>query len=388
VSASKANPDGFKRHRTRHRGITYRLKKDGSRTYYVYSSGRQLGITGGEREALAKQAELRGRAARGERPSAGPVRFAEAAEQWFESKRQLRAWTKASYRSALDRILLPRFGTRKIAEITVDDVLDLIRDLEQQDLSRSTIDNLLKPLAGTFRYSTKKGLVGQNPVALLEDGDKPAHQPRERREWTPKEIRSLLQASRNLAAKPTARFDYSLLLETAIRTGLRLGELLGLQWQDIDLNEGFISVRRQWTRSGEYTEPKTAKGLRRIPLAPEFVRRLAVQKLASPHSADSDPVFASATGNPLGHRNVTRRGFEPAALEARLIGAGQSRITFHDLRHAFASIMIERGVSSAVLANLMGHTTSATTERIYVHLFNRQRTDEQVRTAMQEAMTL
>jgi integrase len=77
-----------------------------------------------------------------------------------------------------------------------------------------------------------------------------------------------------------------------------------------------------------------------------------------------------------------------AALEAGLIGGGRPRITFHDLRHAFASIMIERGVSSTVLANLMGHTTSATTERIYIHLFNRQRTDEHVRAAMQEAMAL
>jgi integrase len=60
----------------------------------------------------------------------------------------------------------------------------------------------------------------------------------------------------------------------------------------------------------------------------------------------------------------------------------------HDLRHAFASIMIERGITPTVLANLMGHTTSATTERIYIHLFNRQRTDDHVRAAMQEAMTL
>lgn len=63
-------------------------------------------------------------------------------------------------------------------------------------------------------------------------------------------------------------------------------------------------------------------------------------------------------------------------------------LTFHSLRHAFASIMVERGVSSTVLANLMGHTTSATTERLYVHLFNRQRTDDHVREAMESAMSL
>ena len=103
---------------------------------------------------------------------------------------------------------------------------------------------------------------------------------------------------------------------------------------------------------------------------------------------DDQPVFASLTGQPLNHRNVTQRGFEAAAKEAGLLADGQPRITFHDLRHAFASIMIERGLSSTVLAHVMGHRDATTTERKYVHLFNRQRTDDQVREAMQSAMRL
>jgi integrase len=161
-----------------------------------------------------------------------------------------------------------------------------------------------------------------------------------------------------------------------------------LQWRDIDFDGALLVVRRQWTRTGEYSEPKTAKGIRRIPLAPALVKRLAAHKLASRYSGDEDPVFASAKGKPLSHRNVAQRGFQPAAIEAGLVSADQPRLTFHDLRHAFASIMIERGVSSTVLANLMGHTTSSTTERIYIHLFNRQRSDERVRAAMEEAMVL
>lgn len=77
-----------------------------------------------------------------------------------------------------------------------------------------------------------------------------------------------------------------------------------------------------------------------------------------------------------------------AAKEAGLIAEGQPHVTFHDLRHAFASIMIERGLTSAVLAHVMGHRDATTTERKYVHLFNRQRTDDQVREAMQSAMAL
>src|SRR5262249_42558488 len=202
------------------------------------AGGRQIAVDGGEKQALAKQAELRSKLARGERLAPRSAKFAEVAEEWFASKRNLRAWTRAGYRGSLDNVLLPRFSRRKLTQITVDSVLDLIRELEHQQLSRSTIDNILKPLSGSFRYAIKKNMAAQNPVALLDEGDRPAHKPRERREWTPEDIRNLLQASRKLAAKPTARYDYSLLLETAIRTGLRLSELLGLQWQDIDIDEG------------------------------------------------------------------------------------------------------------------------------------------------------
>lgn len=164
----------------------------------------------------------------------------------------------------------------------------------------------------------------------------------------------------------------------------RLGELLGLQWRDVDLKGGMLHVRRQWTRTGELAAPKTAKAIRDLPLSATLVARLAAHKLASRHSGDEDFVFAARNGSPLGHRNVVRRGFEPAVEKAELTNG--PRVTFHDLRHPFASLMIERSLSSTVLADLMGHTTSATTERIYVHLFNRQRTDDAVRQAMEAAM--
>jgi integrase len=77
------------------------------------------------------------------------------------------------------------------------------------------------------------------------------------------------------------------------------------------------------------------------------------------------------------HRNATGRGFELSAARA-----GIKAVTFHSMRHAFASRMIDRGISSTVLATLMGHESSTLTERRYIHLFDRQRTDEAVRRAM------
>ena len=129
-------------------------------------------------------------------------------------------------------------------------------------------------------------------------------------------------------------------------------------------------MRRQWTRDGTYSEPKTLAAIRQVPLALEMGKKLAEHKLASDYSGDEQPVFASSTGRPFSHRNVAQRGFEAAAKEAGLNGEGHPRVTFHDLRHAFASIMIERGLSSTVLAHVMGHRDATTTERKYVHLFN------------------
>jgi integrase len=125
---------------------------------------------------------------------------------------------------------------------------------------------------------------------------------------------------------------------------------------------------------------KTKAAVRRIPLSAEMTRELAELKLRSRYSADDDPVFAARNGKPLMHRNATGRGFELAAAGAAIEG-----VTFHSMRHAFASRMIDRGISSTVLAALMGHESSTITEKRYVHLFDRQRTDEAVRRAMASA---
>jgi integrase len=136
-------------------------------------------------------------------------------------------------------------------------------------------------------------------------------------------------------------------------------------------------VRRQWTRSNEYGPTKTPAGVRRIPLPKELVQFFIELKLRSEHSADEDPVFASKEGTPLGHRNLTRRGFEPAVGRAGIDG-----VTFHDMRHAFASRMIARGIEPVTLAKLMGHEDIRETLNTYSHLWDRVRTDDVVREAM------
>jgi hypothetical protein len=173
MAMKQTNADRFKRFKTRYRGVTYRELADGSRRYYVYCRGRQIAVEGGEREALAKQADLRSKVARGEAVAPANVRFADTAEQWFASKHRLRPWTKKLYRMALDRKLLPRFGHVKLAQIDAEAVAHYICELESRGLSASTINNYLLPLSGTFDFARRRGLVSVNPCSLLTADDRP-----------------------------------------------------------------------------------------------------------------------------------------------------------------------------------------------------------------------
>jgi integrase len=165
----------------------------------------------------------------------------------------------------------------------------------------------------------------------------------------------------------------------AVFTGLRIGELLGLRWEDVDLQERTLHVRRQWTRAGEYGPTKSAAGVRRVPLSDDLTKYLATLKLRSLFSADDNAVFTSKIGRPLGHRNATRRGFEPAAKLAEING-----VSFHSLRAAFASRMIARGIEPVALAKLMGHEDARITLARYAHLYDQRRTDDAVREAMSQ----
>jgi integrase len=108
-----------------------------------------------------------------------------------------------------------------------------------------------------------------------------------------------------------------------------------------------------------------------------MVRFLSTLKLRSPYSRDEDALFASRNGRPLGHRNVSGRGFKPAIDVAGIEG-----VTFHDLRHAFASRMIARGIEVVTLSELMGHEDIRETLNTYAHLWDRVRTDQARRNAM------
>ena len=149
------------------------------------------------------------------------------------------------------------------------------------------------------------------------------------------------------------------------------------------MREGVIRVRRQLDRTGALVEPKTAAAKRDVPMPPSLGRMLREHRAEAfqrGHAKPSDFVFCSSAGTPLGHRNIVRRGLEPA-----LVVAGLPRLRWHDLRHVAASALIGEGASLAYVSRVLGHANPAITLSVYAHEFARAEHADQTRERMEAA---
>jgi integrase len=155
---------------------------------------------------------------------------------------------------------------------------------------------------------------------------------------------------------------------------MRQGELLALRWQDVDLENAVVSIRRSLTRNGGrvvFGEPKTKKSRRSIRLTLQAVealtahlkRQLGDMEVLRDRYQDQGLVFATNTGGPINPSNLRRRSF--ASL---LEQAGLPHMRFHDLRHTCATLLLSRGVHPKFVQELLGHATIAITLDTYSHV--------------------
>jgi integrase len=294
---------------------------------------------------------------------AGPRRsFRDVGEEWFRAQTHLRPRTALHYATALDRHLYPRIGDRRIGSIDEDAIAKVISELHAEGLAGWTVRGILVPFGRVLGYAARRKLIPSNPMRRLERNERPRVTRREMRILTSCEIHALLQA-----AKPA----YQPILATAIFTGLRQGELLGLRWTDIDFENDVAHVRHQLDRFGHYVEPKTPRAIRTVMLMPSLAKLLDHHRQASAYTAPTDPVFATSTGKPLHYRNVTRRGLAEAMQASGLNRIGEPRLRFHDLRHTFASLLIAQGLNVVFVSRQLGHSAASFTLDVYGGLFDR-----------------
>lgn len=317
---------------------------------------------------------------------------------WLESVaiHQLRENTHTRYRTCVRLYVIPGLGKKKIAHLTAKDIrtwLDRLRttcqccarglDKQQRCCAVSRCcGKRLSPLTVTYVHSVLKSALEH---AVRED-ELPRNVARNIKVGTPRPRRfeplTVSEARRFLASVEGHRLQT--LFDLALRTGLRKGELLGLRWEDLDLDGGTASIRRtlQRTRTGGLTAlpTKTASSERRIALPIEGVhalkrhreRQVQEREAAGEAWMDSSFVFTAPNGSPTDPSTLTRQ-FTLLCRAARL-----RRIRFHDLRHTAATLLLEQGVELVVIKELLGHAHIGVTATVYAHVrlrFQRQAID-------------
>lgn len=335
--------------------------------------------------ARAARTSLIEAARRGEVPVAPNLRFGTLADHWIARYEQLvaveqrRARTLEGHRYHLDRHLRPRLDRRRVSAITVEDVSRLIADMQEAGHSEKTTAGAVATLHSVLRLARRRGWIVDDPVAKLEAGERPRPERRRQRVLGRDEIRRLL------AVCPSSGLP---LLITALYTGMRISELLGLTWQDVDFDEGVIHVRVQLSRAhrgipSRRVAPKTRAAVREIPLSPQLAEILLEHRRTLPQPSAEAWVFPSRTGTPFGHRNAQRRVLSRAATRAGLEGGGWPRLRFHDPRHTFAShLIIDLGLDVAQVSTILGHASATITLDVYTHLFDQARHAGEVRAKM------
>ena len=242
----------------------------------------------------------------------------------------------------------------------------LIASLQKEGFAPKTIAGALVPLGSILRFGLRRGYIRDNPLRKLERSERPHSSRREQR------VLSRDQIARLLSACPPR---YLPLLATASFTGMRLSELLGLTWADVDFARGTVHVRCQLSRArigqpARRIPPKTAAAARAIPLAPQLAVMLTRHKQRTRSARNRDYVFATGRGTPLGHRNAHQRALTRAAELAGLNHEAQPRLRFHDLRHTFAShLIIDLRLDVAQVSRILGHASTSITLDTYTHLF-------------------
>jgi len=243
-----------------------------------------------------------------------------------------------------------RFGAARLDSLTLRDIQDWVEDLQRAGMCASTISSSLLPLRMLYRRAKRHGQVTVSPVDGVEV---PLQRRRRRKPVDVSEVHALMNA--------LAPADHPL-WGLAIYAGLRRGELLGLYWEDVDLDERELRVERSWNPNYGYGPPKSEAGQRVVPVPDRLATIL--RQHAHRTQRHTGPMFLGRTG-------VTPPA--PGPIQVRADRAWQTtglpRTTLHACRHLYASVSAAAGVPLHELSRYMGHSSIAMTIDLYTHLF-------------------
>lgn len=347
-------------------GIEVRAGRDGTRSYRasVWSNREQRRIRKtfpSLAAAKAWRSEAQGAVRSGRLRAAAAPTLAAAVDEWLRAaevgtirtrgRRPFKPSTRRAVEQNYRRRLADRFGSARLDRIDHLTLQEYIDELDAGGTNASTIEGAILPLRLVFRWARGRGVVAVDPTEGLELPEKSS---RQRVPPSPKD------AARLLAATP---LDDRAMWATAMLAGLRRGELLGLEWAGVDLRAGRLSVERSYDpTSGTYGRPKSAQGVRKVPITAALAPYLREHALRS--GRRTGLVFGATTERPCDSRRAQDRA--DAAWEGI---DGLERVTLHACRHLYASMSIAAGVNAHALCRYMGHSSIAVTFDLYGHLF-------------------
>ena len=284
---------------------------------------------------------------------------------WFENcaKIKVRPSSHKTYRGYIDNHIKPNIGKIPLSKLSSLDLQKLYKKLlsggrveriesknQPKGLSPKTVRNINQVISSAMDFAIDQKLIATNPT----DGCAlPKLEHREMKTLPTEQLTSFLRE-----AKESGVFE---LYYIELATGLRRGELLGLKWEDIDLERGTIQVRRQIARiDGEIVEAplKTKNSYRVLSIGADAVEILKEQRKRT----HSEYVFPSPTGGPMSPDSVLHM------LHRVLKRAGLPKIRFHDMRHTFATVALQNGVDIKTVSGMLGHYSAGFTLDTYAHV--------------------
>lgn len=304
---------------------------------------------------------------RGQPPLTDRQTVAQFLDRWLADvvKPSVRPKTYESYRQIVRLYLAPTLGQHRLAKLTPQHVQSLMNEQLTAGRAPRTVLYMRAVLRRALGQALKWGLVARNVATLV---DPPRSQRHDIRPLTPEQAGQFLTAARGDRLEA--------LYAVAVSVGLRQGEILGLRWEDVDLDAGVLRVRVALQRldgKPQLVEPKTRQSRRTLPLPAVVVRQLHAHRTRQREErllagerwqgAGWGLVFTNTLGGPLEPRNLTTR------YKALLARAGLPNIRFHDLRHSCASLLLAQGVPMRLIMDILGHSQIGLTMNTYAHIF-------------------
>ena len=294
------------------------------------------------------------------------MKFGDYCDAWIEDRKRERAWgTVRRDRDRLNNVRL-HLEKAKLHEITPD-VLESIyqrlmdgESVSGRPLSPNYVASIATACHTLFKKAVKDGHIPSNPCDFAE---RPKVVRKERNSIRAEAIKELLN-------KLDAADPLQLVVIIALKTGMRRGEIHGLSWNDVDLENMEIHICHSFADNGELKAPKTVNGYRDIPLPPSLVddldvRRKNMERLAERYGIeikDDSPIICNGMLERMLPHSSTRW------WDRNRAELGFPNLTIHELRHSFLSEMARRKVDPKVLQKLAGHAKYSTTMDIYTHV--------------------